>query len=223
MINNRLVWGERREASRVQMPHFCVYRLLSSFTGVALSNVIKTLLSTFTHTHAYARAYACEGVCMWGVGKEERRVRGAIAGPSFGKGWPTFALSLFAGALIDPSNVSRHGATVRPTARTIQPVAFCGISTILRQEYDSEPVRFCGIADLRVIGTSGPKHAGEACGNSRKGHESLFHLSEPPRRFPWTIPCDQVQHHPIASGERPSFVPPKASNVFSGTSFGSSF
>lgn len=174
MINKRLIWGERREAIRLQMPLFCVYGLLSSFTGVALFNVIKTLLSTFTHTHASARAYACEGVFMWGVGKEERRVRGTIAGPPFGQGWPKFALFLFAGALIDPSNVSRYAATVRPTARTIQPVAFCGISTILRQEYDSEPVRFCGIADRRVIGTSGPKHVGEACGNSRNRSQSLF-------------------------------------------------
>ena len=223
MINSRLVWGERREASRMQMPHFCVSRLLSSFTGVALSNVIKTLLSTFTHTHAYARAYACEGVCMWGVGKEERRVLGTIAGPSFGQGWPTFALSRFAGALIDPSSVSRQAAFVRPTARTIQPVAFCGISTILRQEYDSEPVRFCGIADRRVIGTSGPKHAGEACGNSRQGHHSLFSLSEPPRRLLWTIPCDQVRHHPAAFGKRSSFRPQLASNAFFGTLSGSSF
>jgi hypothetical protein len=223
MINKRLIWGERREASRLQMPHFCVYRLLSSFTGVALSNVIKTLLSTFTHTHASARAYACETVYVRGVGKEERRVRGAIAGSPFGQGRPTFAFARFAGALIDPSNVSRHGATVRPTWRTTPPVAFCGISTILRQEYDFEPVRFCGIADRRVIGTSGPKSTEDPCGNSRQGHHSLFSLSEPPRRFPWTIPCDQVRHHPAASGKRSSFRPQLASNAFFGTLSGSSF
>jgi hypothetical protein len=41
------------------------------------------------------------------------------------------------------------------------------ISSKSRHEYDPAAVRFCGIADRRVIGTSGPKHAGEARGNSR--------------------------------------------------------
>lgn len=97
------------------------------------------------------------------------------------------------------------------------------ISTTLRHEYDPAAVRFCGIDDRRVIGTSGPKSTEDARGNSRQGHHSLFSLSEPSRRFPWTIPCDQVQRHPLASGERPSFLPPKASNVFFGTLSGSSF
>lgn len=52
------------------------------------------------------------------------------------------------------------------------------ISSILRHEYDPAAVRFCGIADRRVIGTSGPKHAGEARGNSRKARDSFFYKSE---------------------------------------------
>lgn len=97
------------------------------------------------------------------------------------------------------------------------------ISSILRHEYDPAAVRFCGIADRRVIGTSRPKQAGEACGNSRQGHHSLFSLSEPPRRLLWTIPCDRVRHHPAASGKRSSFRPQLASNAFFGTLSGSSF
>ena len=97
------------------------------------------------------------------------------------------------------------------------------ISSKSRHEYDPAAVRFCGIADRRVIGTSGPKSTEDARGNSRQGHHSLFSLSEPPRRLLWTIPCDQVRHHPAASGKRSSFRPQLASNAFFGTLSGSSF
>ncbi len=97
------------------------------------------------------------------------------------------------------------------------------ISSNSRHEYDPAAVRFCGIADRRGIGTSGPKSTEDARGNSRQGHHSLFSLSEPLRRFPWTIPCDQVQHPTAASGKRSSFRPQLASNAFFGTLSGSSF
>jgi hypothetical protein len=65
--------GERREASLANMQRFTLPKLLSTFTSHALLNVINTLLSTFTYTHAHARAYACKHVCMREGGERRKK------------------------------------------------------------------------------------------------------------------------------------------------------
>lgn len=213
-IKKRLDCGERSEASWKQMPHFCLSNLLSSFTRLAVFKVINTLLSTFTHTHASARAYACETVYVRGVEKEERSRFDTR--PTRRHRWPTFADRYLVGL------VGRRASLFARRGQRVAHAASERVSSILRQQYDSEPVRFCSIADRRVIGTSGQKHAGEARGNSRNRSESLFRLSEVFFRR-CTCPKSNPRIHQRPMHGRRSWFPPQRDwNASSGTLSGSS-
>jgi len=78
-VKNRPMRGERSERSVVETPGIPAYRLLTSFTPVTRIKVFTLLLSTFTPTHAYARAYPRKHVCVRGVVKEERSVAALAA------------------------------------------------------------------------------------------------------------------------------------------------
>ena len=79
VVTNKQTRGERSESSRSQTLRIPVCALRTSFTPVTPNKVFTLLLSTFTPTHAYARAYPRKRVCVRGVVKEERSVAALAA------------------------------------------------------------------------------------------------------------------------------------------------
>ena len=78
-VKNRPMRGERSERIVAETPEIPACGLLTSFTPVMRIKVFTLLLSTFTPTHAYARAYPREHVCVSGVVKEERSLAALAA------------------------------------------------------------------------------------------------------------------------------------------------
>ena len=117
------------------------------------------LLSSFTHTHVYARAPAYGPVCAPGVGKEVRSLSRPFPAPRRRDVWPTLGRSQVAGVVGQPRAASRHVATRWPTAR-------------LPKWHGQTP------ADDRPIGTTRKPGQGEASGNSRQLRDGFIFGSE---------------------------------------------
>lgn len=115
--------GERSESSCPHTPEIAASALLSSFTPVAQINVFQLLLSTFTRTHANARAYARESARVREGGEGRKKSwrspqpchATATWMPHGRPRWPVVA-TVRGTATTDPlSHATRHAATCWPT------------------------------------------------------------------------------------------------------------
>lgn len=86
-------------------------------------------------------------------------------------------LSLF----INPSILHAHPRAMRAHACKGAVKDLFGEGSALRYRPPAPRARACGSTTCVRLGTSGPKSTGDARGNSRQGHHSLFYLTELPR------------------------------------------
>jgi len=153
---NMPIGGERSEGSATQTSGITASAASFFFHPLTQIYVFTLLLSSFTHTRVYARAYTRESAREGGVGKEVKKSRRLPRGRHV---WPTLATSRTNGSVRRPFPATRHVAARPPTCR------------VPKWQSQNAPAS-------RPIGTSRPDSSGEARGNSRHWQHSLFSMSE---------------------------------------------
>ena len=154
------IGGERSERSALQTPGNTERETSFFFHSVTRIYILLLLLSSFTHTRAYASAHARRRPCERGVGKEGRKP-GRVRRPATSRTLAHVGAACGVGPVVRPTAPSPHVATLGPTARLPE--------WQRERQPASEP-----------IGTTRQSRQGGGCGNSRQPRDSLFRLSESP-------------------------------------------